>query len=58
MFVLGDDELERRQESQMCDKHLQTISGERFRQAVLQRLPVFAFVMAVDFRNLKTPADE
>lgn len=57
-IVLGGDKLEKRQKSQMCDEHLQTISEELCRQALLQRLPVLAFAMAVNFRNLKSTADE
>ena len=36
-FVLGGDKLEERQKPQMYDEHLQTISAELYRQAVLQR---------------------
>ena len=57
-FVLGGDKLEKRQKSEICGEHLQTISEELCRQAVLQRLPVLAFAMAFTFRNLKTTADE
>ena len=57
-FVLGGDKVEKSQKSQMCDEHLQAISEEVGRQAVLQRLPVLGFAMAIIFRNLKTTADE
>jgi len=57
-FVLGAEKVEERQKFQMYDAHLQMITEALCRQALLQRLPVLAFAMAVTFRKLKTTADE